>query len=91
LKKGITLIAVLVGVLAITSGAFAANHYLITSSSQIKNGVISASDLSSAARKALKGQKGPQGQRATRAQPALRVSRARPALTARRATRASPG
>jgi hypothetical protein len=63
LKKGITLIAVLVGVLAITSGAFAANHYLITSSSQIKNGVISASDLSSAARKALKGQKGPQGQK----------------------------
>jgi hypothetical protein len=63
LKKGITLIAVLVGVLAITSGAFAANHYLITSSSQIKNGVISASDLSSAARKALKGQKGAQGQK----------------------------
>lgn len=63
MKKGITLIAVLVGVLAITSGAFAANHYLITSSSQIKNGVISASDLSSAARKALKGQKGAQGQK----------------------------
>lgn len=63
MKKGITLIVVLVGVLAITSGAFAANHYLITSSSQIKNGVISASDLSSAARKALKGQKGAQGQK----------------------------
>ena len=61
MKKGITLIAVLVGVLAITSGAFAANHYLITSSTQIKNGVISASDLSSAARKALKGQKGSKG------------------------------
>lgn len=61
MKKAITLIAVLVGVLAVTSGAFAANHYLITSSSQIKNGVISASDLSSAARKALKGQKGSKG------------------------------
>jgi hypothetical protein len=61
LKKGITLIAVLVGVLAVTSGAFAANHYLITSSSQIKNGAISASDLSSAARKALQGQKGSTG------------------------------
>jgi Collagen triple helix repeat (20 copies) len=61
LKKAITLIAVLVGVLAVTSGAFAANHYLITSSSQIKNGAISASDLSSAARKALKGQQGSKG------------------------------
>ena len=58
MKKGITLIAVLVGVLAVTSGAFAANHYLITSSSQIKNGAISASDLSPAARKALQGQQG---------------------------------
>jgi Collagen triple helix repeat (20 copies) len=61
LKKGITLIGVLVGVLAVTSGAFAANHYLITSTSQIKNGVISVSDLSSSARKALQGQKGPKG------------------------------
>jgi hypothetical protein len=61
LKKGITMIAVLAAVLAVTSGAFAANHYLVTSSSQIKNGVISASDLSSAARKALQGQKGPKG------------------------------
>lgn len=51
----------LVGVLAVTSGAFAANHYLVTSSSQIKNGTIAASDLSSAARKALKGQQGSKG------------------------------
>ena len=62
MKKGITLIAVLVGVLAVTSGAFAANHYLVTSSSQIKNGTIAASDLSSAARKALKGQQGWKGE-----------------------------
>jgi Collagen triple helix repeat (20 copies) len=61
LRKAITLIAVLVGVLAVTSGAFAANHYLITSSSQIKSGAVSLSDLSSTARKALKGQQGPAG------------------------------
>jgi Collagen triple helix repeat (20 copies) len=58
LKKGITLIAGLIAVLAITSGAIAANHYLITSSSQIKDGVIALSDLSPAARKALEGQQG---------------------------------
>ena len=51
----------LAAVLAVTSGAFAANHYLVTSSSQIKNGTIAASDLSSAARKALKGQQGSKG------------------------------
>lgn len=61
LKKGITLIAVLVGVLAVTSGAFAAHHYVITSSSQIKNGVVSVSDLSHGARKALQGRKGSNG------------------------------
>ena len=70
LKKGITLIAVLVGVLAVTSGAFAAKRYLITSSSQIKAGAVSLSDLSPAARKALRsvngnggaaGPAGPQG------------------------------
>ena len=62
MKKGITLIGVLVVVLAVSSGAFAAaNHYLITSSSQIKDGAVSASDLSSAARNALQGQKGSTG------------------------------
>ena len=61
MKKGITLIAALAVVLAITSGAFAANHYLITSSTQIKNGVISLSDLAPAARAAMKGQKGETG------------------------------
>ena len=57
LKKGITLVGVLVAMLAITSGAFAAHHYLITSSSQIKDGVVSLADLSPAARQALQGQK----------------------------------
>jgi hypothetical protein len=61
LKTGITLVAVLVGVLAVTSGAFAANHYLITSSSQIKNGAISLSDLSHNARKALRSHQGGTG------------------------------
>ena len=62
MKKGITLLGVLVVVLAVTSGAFAAaNHYLITSSSQIKNGVVSTADLSPAAHKALQGQKGDTG------------------------------
>jgi collagen triple helix repeat protein len=62
LKKGITLIAVVVAVLAITSGGLAATkHYLITSSSQIKNGAVSASDLSPAAWKALQGHKGDTG------------------------------
>jgi hypothetical protein len=61
LKKGITLIAALVAVLAITSGAFAAKSYLIASSSQIKDGVISLADLSPTARKALQGQQGPKG------------------------------
>ena len=61
MKKGITLIAVLVGVLAVTSGAFAAHHYVITSSSQIKNGVVRIADLTPAARKALHGRKGSKG------------------------------
>jgi hypothetical protein len=63
LKKGITVIAALVAVLAITSGAGAvsAESYLIGSSSQIKAGAISLSDLSSKARKALKGKQGPKG------------------------------
>jgi hypothetical protein len=61
LKKVISLIAVLFGVLAVTSGAFAANHYVVTSSSQIKDGAVSLFDLTPAARKALKGKSGPTG------------------------------
>jgi Collagen triple helix repeat (20 copies) len=61
LKKAITLVAVLVAVLTVTSGAFAAHHYLITSSSQIKNGAVSLTDLSPAARNALQGQQGANG------------------------------
>jgi hypothetical protein len=62
LKKGIVVIAAVFGVLAITSGAFAAkHHYLITSSNQIKKGAVSRSDLSKRARKALQGRLGHQG------------------------------
>jgi hypothetical protein len=61
LKKGITLVAVLVGVLAVTSGAFAAKQYVISSSSQIKNGAVKLHDLSPGARKALHGANGAKG------------------------------
>jgi hypothetical protein len=61
LKKAITLIAALVAVLAVTSGAFAAKKYMVSSSKQIRNGAVSLADLSPAARKALQGQLGEQG------------------------------
>jgi hypothetical protein len=64
LKKAITVIAALVAVLSVTSGAFAAKQYMITSSKQVKKGSISLSDLSRHARKALHGHVGhvgPQG------------------------------
>jgi len=61
LKKGIVAIAALFGVLAITSGAFAAQHYLITSSSQIKDGTVRLADLAPGARKALHGNSGAKG------------------------------
>jgi hypothetical protein len=63
LKKGIVAIAALFGVLAITSGAFAAQHYLITSSSQIKDGTVRLADLAPGARKALHGHNGAKGDR----------------------------
>lgn len=47
--------------LAITSGAFAAQHYLITSSSQIKDGTVRLADLAPGARKALHGNLGAKG------------------------------
>jgi hypothetical protein len=61
LKKGITVIAALVAVLAVTSGAFAAKQYMITSSKQIKHGAISLSNLSHRARRVLHGATGPSG------------------------------
>ena len=86
LKKGITLIGVLVAMLAVTSGAFAAHHYLITSSSQIKDGAVSLSDLSPAARQALLGQKAATsaaGRRVLPARPVLEARQVRPAPAVR--------
>ena len=53
--------AAVVGVLALSSGAVAAQHYVITSSSQIKDGSIAARDLTLNARKSLKGRTGATG------------------------------
>ena len=61
MKKGIAAIAALFGVLAITSGAFAAQHYVISSSNQIKNGTVRIADLAPGAQKALHGDKGAKG------------------------------
>jgi hypothetical protein len=61
MKKAITLIAALIAVLAVTSGAFAAKQYMITSSKQIKQGAISLSDLSLHAREVLHGKPGATG------------------------------
>src|SRR5262249_54090171 len=50
--------------LALTGGAWAGKHFTSTSSSQVRNGSLSAADLSHGARKALKGSQGrvgPQG------------------------------
>jgi hypothetical protein len=50
--------------LALTGGAWAGKHYIIASSSQVKNGSLSVADLSHGARNALKGDRGrvgPQG------------------------------
>ena len=94
LTKGITLIAVIVAVLAVTSGSFAAaNHYLITDSGQIKNGAVSVHDLSKAARKALKGKRAAPAPQARRGFPVRRarlVRRAPPVRRDRRATSVRP-
>ena len=45
----------------VTTGAYAAHKYLITSSGQIKAGVIEATDLSDSARNSLRGHQGPRG------------------------------
>jgi hypothetical protein len=55
--------AAVVGVLALSSGAVAAQHYIITSSSQVKDGSIALRDLTPSARKAMKNTKGTKGAR----------------------------
>ena len=61
MKRDITALASVVLVLAVTSGAVAAEKYVITSSSQIKPGVISYANLSKAAKYRLAGQRGARG------------------------------
>jgi hypothetical protein len=54
----VSLIALFV---ALGGSAVAARHYVITSSSQVKNGALKAVDLSRSARRALRGARGPVG------------------------------
>lgn len=61
--------AALVGGLALATGAFADQHYVITKSKQIKDGAISLVDLSPSARKALKGEKGEKGDKGPQGDP----------------------
>lgn len=61
MKRSITVIAIAAVMLAVTTGAFAARKYLITSSSQIKPGTISYANLSAAAKARLAGARGPAG------------------------------
>ena len=64
MKRTIIALGAIALALALAGGALAGKRYLITSSSQVKNGSLSAKDLSKKARKSLKGNrgaKGPQG------------------------------
>jgi hypothetical protein len=48
-------------VAAISGTAVAARHYVVSKSSQVKPGALSARNLSASARRTLKGQRGPRG------------------------------
>ena len=64
MKRTIIALGAIALALALAGGALAGKRYLITSSSQVKNGSLSLADLSHKARKALKGNRGrvgPQG------------------------------
>ena len=61
MKRTIVALGAIALALALAGGAWAGKHYIITSSSQVKNGSLSVADLSHGARKALKGQRGPKG------------------------------
>lgn len=55
------IVAVAALIVSLTGSAIAAKHYIITSSSQVKPGSLSAGNLSSDARARLKGKVGPAG------------------------------
>jgi hypothetical protein len=61
MKRTIIALGAIALALALAGGAWAGKHYIITSSSQVKNGSLSAADLSHGARNALKGRRGPAG------------------------------
>lgn len=64
MKRTIVALGAIALALALAGGAWAGKHYIITSSKQVKNGSLSAADLSHRARNALKGRRGavgPQG------------------------------
>ena len=61
MKRTIIALGAIALALALAGGAFAGKRYLITSSSQVKNGSLSVKDLSKKARKALKGNRGRTG------------------------------
>ena len=61
MKRTIIALGAIALALALAGGAWAGKHYIITSSSQVKNGSLSAKDLSKKARKSLKGNRGPKG------------------------------
>jgi hypothetical protein len=62
MKRTIIVLGAIALALALAGGALAGKRYLITSSSQVKNGSLSLKDLSNGTRKALKGRRGPAGQ-----------------------------
>jgi hypothetical protein len=66
-----TVAATVALILSMTGASVAATHYLITSSRQIKPGVIALRDLSPAARRALKGQHGLPGAQGSQGQPGV--------------------
>ena len=62
MKRTIIALGTIALALALAGGALAGKKYLITSSTQVKNGSLSMKDLSKGARNALKGKRGPAGQ-----------------------------
>ena len=66
-----TVAATVALILSMTGASIAATRYLITSSRQIKPGVIALRDLSPAARRALKGQHGLPGAQGSQGQPGV--------------------
>jgi len=91
LKKAIAVIGALVAVLTVTSGAFAAHHYLITSSSQIKDGSVALPDLSAGARRALQGQKGDTGANGLQGQTGAQGPKGDRGATGPQGTKGAPG